>query len=231
MQAVILAAGKGTRMLPLTEKTPKPLVKVAGEPLLTHIMRQLPSAIDEVVLVIGYLGDQIKEYYGDEFEGKRLVYVWQEKMTGTADALAITRKYISGKFLLLLGDDIVGRDSLEEALAHDLSILAYEHHEPKHFGVILHDENYHLQEIVEKPEVPPSNLINTGSMVLDERIFELIKPTPADHENWLTWYVTDLARERAMKVVRQKHWCPVGRLEDIPNAEAFLHNVLSPFNR
>lgn len=227
MQAVILAAGKGTRMLPLTLTTPKPLVNVGGEPILSHIMRQLPKEVDEVVLVIGHLGQMIVDFYGDEFEGKRLVYVWQETATGTADALNITRDYIKGTFLLLLGDDIVGRESLEEALTHDLSILAYEHHEPERFGVVLTDEDGNLKEIIEKPEVPPSNLINTGSMVLDRRIFELIKPAPADHENWLTWYVTDLARERPMKVIRQKHWCPVGRVEDIEGAELFIQTHLS----
>ena len=227
MQAVILAAGKGTRMLPLTLTTPKPLVKVGDEPILSHIMRQLPAEVDEVVLVIGHLGDRIKEFYGDEFEGKRLVYVWQENATGTADALNVTAPYIRGKFLLLYGDDIVGRESLEDAIQHDLAILAYEHSEAKNFGVILHTDEGNLVEIIEKPETPPSNLIFTGSMVLDRRIFELIKPTPADHENWLTWYITELAQERPVRVVQQKHWCPVGRVEDIPRAELFLRTHLA----
>lgn len=222
MQAVILAAGKGTRMLPLTLTTPKPLIKVAGEPILTRIMRELPENIDEVILVVGYLGEKIVEHYGDMFEGKRLVYVWQEQATGTADALNLTRPFVHGTFLLLLGDDIVGRESLHSAIQHELAVLAFEHNEPQHFGVITTDGEDNLKEIIEKPENPPSNLINTGSMVLDERIFELIKPAPDNHENWLTWYVTALAQERSVRVIRQKYWYPVGKLEDIPVVEAFL---------
>ncbi len=227
MQAVILAAGRGTRMLPLTETTPKPLIKVADEPLLTHIMRNLPDTVDEVILVIGHLGEQILAHYGNEFEGKRLVYVWQERATGTADALNLTRDLVKGTFLLLLGDDIVGKESLTQATAHGLAVLGFAHDEPQHFGVILTDQDDNLVEIIEKPENPPGNLINTGSMVLDSRIFELIKPTPKDHENWLTWYITDLAKERPVKVIRQKEWCPVGRIQDIPRAESFLRTRLA----
>jgi bifunctional UDP-N-acetylglucosamine pyrophosphorylase/glucosamine-1-phosphate N-acetyltransferase len=224
MQAVILAAGKGTRMLPFTHTTPKPLIRVAGEPILTHIMRELPETIDEIILVVGYLGEKIIEYYGDVFEGKQLTYVWQKHATGTADALNLTRPYIHGTFLLLLGDDLVGRESLQFAIQHTLAVLAYEHNEPQHFGVIIPDEDDNLVEIIEKPENPPSNLINTGSMVLDERIFEIIQPTPSDHENWLTWYITDLAKERPIKIIRQQYWYPIGKPEDIPIVETFLNS-------
>ncbi len=65
MQCVILAAGKGTRLRPLTDNTPKPLVPVAGKPLIDHTIDALPSAIDELILVVGYLGDQLRAHFGN----------------------------------------------------------------------------------------------------------------------------------------------------------------------
>ena len=76
MQCVILAAGKGERMRPLTNDRPKPLVLVLGRPLLEHIIEALPAAIDEIILVVGYRGEQIQKHFGTEYGGRRVHYVW-----------------------------------------------------------------------------------------------------------------------------------------------------------
>jgi NDP-sugar pyrophosphorylase family protein len=73
MQCVILAAGKGTRLRPLTDNLPKPLVKVAGKTLLDHIVSSLPSAVDELIIVTGYLEEQIKAHCGTEFYGRKVM--------------------------------------------------------------------------------------------------------------------------------------------------------------
>lgn len=75
MRAVILAAGEGKRMRPLTEKIPKPMLQVLGRPLLEHIFDSLPDAVDEVILGIGYLGGQIKAHFGSSFGGCKIRYV------------------------------------------------------------------------------------------------------------------------------------------------------------
>ena len=88
MQCVILAAGKGTRMRPLTEHTPKPLIKVCGKPILQHIVEALPAEIDELILVVGYLEEQIRTFCGAEFCGRKVKYVTQGNSAGgTGDAL------------------------------------------------------------------------------------------------------------------------------------------------
>jgi NDP-sugar pyrophosphorylase family protein len=87
MQCVILAAGKGTRLRPLTDTIPKPLVKVAGRPLLDHIVEALPSSVNELIIVTGYLEEQIHTHCGKSFHGRKVTYVHQEEQKGTAHAL------------------------------------------------------------------------------------------------------------------------------------------------
>src|SRR3989338_8468553 len=123
MQAVILAAGEGVRMRPLTLTTPKPLLEVAGKFLLRHIVEALPSEVDELVIVIGYLGDQIKNYCGTEFCGKKVSYVWQKEKTGTGKALFLCEPLVRGRFFMLYADDILGAEGLRECLKYYLSLM------------------------------------------------------------------------------------------------------------
>lgn len=222
MQCVILTAGEGTRMRPLTLKRPKPLVHVAGVPLLEHIIKALPAAVDEVILVVGYKGEMIVNYFGDSAHGKKIRYVWQEKPEGTGAALLLVRDLIRGKFLILYGDDLVDTQSLECALEKDLALLAIEHHEPSRFGVILLNEDETVRDILEKPTDPPSNLVSTSGMVLDKRVFPHIAPRQGYKEIFLSHAVADLAQQTPVHVVRMSFWCPVGRPEDIPIAEMLL---------
>ncbi|MBP9836302.1 MAG: NTP transferase domain-containing protein, partial [Candidatus Pacebacteria bacterium] len=172
MQCVILAAGKGTRMRPLTETVPKPLVKVCGKPLLQHIVEALPVEIDEIILVVNYLEDQIRAFCGTEFCGRKVQYVTQANPSGgTGDALLCTKSLLKGRFLFMYADDIHGAKALEAVISHPYAMLAAHSHEPQHFGVIELNADGTLKSIQEKPEVPPSNFINIGGMVLDLDIF------------------------------------------------------------
>lgn len=222
MQCIILAAGKGARMQPLTFERPKPLVLVAGIPLLEHILQVLPDAVDELIIVVGYKGDMIVSHFGDEAYGRPVRYVWQHEVGGPGAALTLARDILHGKFMVLYADDLVDKDSLERAAAHDLSMLAIEHSEPHRFGVILLNEDGTVADILEKPDVPPTNLVSTSGMVLDERVFDHIGPREGYKEIFLSHAVADLARCAPVHIVRMSFWCPVGRPEDIPIAETLL---------
>ena len=215
MKAVILAAGQGLRMRPLTLDRPKPLVEVAGKPLIERLVLNLPKEIDELIIVVGYLANKVEDYCGDNFLGKKVTYVFQREYLGTAHALKLCRPYLNNeRFLVLCADDLYGKKGLENLLKHRLAVLALEHVEPKRFGVI-EMENGYLKRILEKPEEPPTNLVNTGAMILDDKVFDYEIEKSKSGEYYLTDLVNLVARDRKVKVERADFWVPVGTPDDV----------------
>lgn len=228
MQCVILAAGKGTRMRPLTDFRPKCLVKINERPILDHIVEALPEEVDELILVIGYRGDQVQSHCGDNFYGRKVEYVEQANpVAGTANALITARpKLKPGRFIVVLGDDLCGRDGLTRAIKHDYCLIGAESDEPQKFGVILTNPDGTLKEIIEKPSDPPSNIVSTGAMVLDEKIFEYeTEPDPRTGEQYLPEMLTGLAKEHPVAVEVLKKWYPIGYPGDVVVVERMLKEV------
>ena len=223
MQCVILAAGKGTRLRPLTETVPKPLVEVGGVPILDRIFNLLPSAITEVILVLGYKGDMIQKRYGEEYQGRKIRYITQEEQLGTGHALWLCKDYIKGRFLYMFADDLHAARDIARALSYVRSMLVYHTKYPERFGIVLRNPDGTLSEIVEKPKHPPSNLASTGVFVLDEHIFDF----PPEKKTGDEFYHTDMIREyikqHPMAVVEQDVWLPIGYPEDIETAAKQLH--------
>lgn len=222
MQCVILAAGKGTRLKPLTDNCPKPLVKVSGRPLIDHIVEALPSAVDELIIVVGYLGDMIKEYCGTEFHGKKVTYIVQEEQKGTAHALWLCKDLLRGRFLFMFADDIHGKADIARMTSYSRALLAKTSDNPERFGVIVRNPDGTLFEIIEKPTHPPSNLVSTGIMVLDDSIFKYEPQTPVNGEYYLTEVIERYARDYPIAVVEEEFWIAIGYPEDITRAETIL---------
>lgn len=225
MQCVILAAGKGTRLRPLTETTPKPLVKVAGKALLDHVVEALPSAVEEIILVIGYLGDQIREHCGSEYYGRKVTYVEQVEQKGTGHALWLCRPFIKGRFLYMFADDIHGKDDIARACSYTRSMLTLTTETPERFGIVLRNPDGTLGEFVEKPEHPPSNLASTGVFVLDQQIFSFDLTVETKGEFYHTNVIKEYAKQYPIAVVEQSLWIPIGYPEDIVAAEAILTSL------
>lgn len=125
--AIILCAGRGTRMGSLTDTLPKPLLPLSnGVTLLEAKLKILPASITRIILIVGYLGEVIKEHIGTNYEGKEVIYVTQdiEKVYGTGAALHLCKPYIKNEsVLVLMGDDIYAKEDLEELCRYPYSIL------------------------------------------------------------------------------------------------------------
>ena len=226
MQCVILAAGRGTRMRPLTETTPKPLVPVNGKPILDYIIEALPNEIDEVILVTNYLEEQIKEYYGSEWGGCRFKYVTQETPSGgTGAALMCAKELVTGKFLFMYADDIHGTAALAAVVKEEHAMLAMVTDEPEQFGILVLNDDGTLKEIVEKParEEAPSDLANISGWVLQPEIFECVATVSEELGELLaTDMVTEYAQKYPVKVIEQDVWIPIGNLDQFKKAEEIL---------
>lgn len=223
MKAVILAAGEGVRMRPLTNTKPKPMVEILGKPLLHHILNVLPDEINEVILVVGYLGDQIKKYFGNRFGRFRIKYVSQKEKLGTGHALHLCKKFLKhGRFLMLYADDLQSKKDLEKLLQYPLALLVKHVKNPQRFGIVAADKKGRILEIVEKPEHPSSNLACTGAKVLDSRIFKYPLVQHQNGEYYITHPLAKFAKEHEIMAVKASFWLPIGNPEDLKSAEKIL---------
>jgi glucose-1-phosphate thymidylyltransferase len=188
MQAVVLAAGEGTRLRPLTEDKPKGMVDVAGKPILTHCFDQLVElGADELVVVVGYRKQDIISHYGDEYGDVPITYTHQREQKGLAHALLKAEDHVDDDFMLMLGDnvfranlaDVVNRQREDRA---DAAFLVEEvpWEEASRYGVCVTNDYGEITEVVEKPDDPPSNLVMTGFYTFTPAIFhacELVQPS------------------------------------------------------
>lgn len=223
MQCVLICAGRGTRMRPLTDTMPKPLIPICGKPVLDHIVEALPPEIDELILVVGYRKEQIMEHCGDEFYGRKVTYCEQtDHAGGTGDAMMCAKELVRGKFLLLNGDDIYGKDALARIVQEEHAIMSMTSDTPERFGVLEQNEDGTLKEIIEKPAHPTSNLVNIGGYVLNTSVFTYEIPLSDSGELYATDFVTAYAQDHSVKIVEQDMWLPIGYPEHIEAAEKIL---------
>jgi len=166
MKAVIPLAGKGTRLRPHTYLTPKPLLRVGGKPVMSYILDDLQDmGVQEIVFVVGYLRDVIKEYMASEYPDIRPEYVVQEVQDGTAGAVKLAEPFIDDELLILFVDTLFDADlSMAAALDPQWAgvIWAKEVEDYQRFGVIVTDQDSAMTRIVEKPQEPISKLANIG---------------------------------------------------------------------
>lgn len=226
MQAVILAAGRGVRMKPLTDTTAKPLLKVAERTLLEYTFDALPDVIDEVIVVVGYLSEQIKKYLGDAFAGRNVCYVEQKKLEGTAKALWEAKPLLRGKFLVLMADDIYAKKDIEKCLAYEQAILVVKSDAGGPGGRVLLDKEGKLQGVVEGTYNPTGALISTNAFVLNETFFnyEPVKLTDREGEWGLPQTVSKMARDLLVAVVPTARWIKITTPEDLKRAERLFRN-------
>lgn len=186
MKAVILAAGRGTRLHPITLTRPKHLVPVGGKPIVDHTLDALKSlGINEVVLVVNYSAEQLKRHLGDGGKyGMKFEYSYQKDLLGTAHAANFAEPYVTDDFLLIYGDWMMTPEEIEKVIkiherekpAATMGVVPVD--DPSHYGVVRVEDSQ-VKAILEKPdrEKAPTNLVNVGIYVFSMKIFDAISRT------------------------------------------------------
>jgi glucose-1-phosphate thymidylyltransferase len=240
MKAVVLAAGEGTRLRPLTEDKPKGMVEIDGQPILTHCFEQLAALdADELLVVVGYRKEDIISHYGDSFRGIPITYAHQRQQKGLAHALLTVEDRIDQDFMLIMGDnvfranlrDVVRRQREERA---DAAFLVEEvpHEEASRYGVCDTNKYGEIVEVVEKPDEPPTNLVMTGFYTFTPAIFHachLVQPSERG-EYEITDAVNLLLRsDRTIDAIGLDGWrIDVGYPEDRDEAERRIQDEPTP---
>jgi len=214
MQCVILAAGEGSRMRPLTSSRPKVMLPLAGKPMLEHLIRNVRDAgITDIILVVGYHEDAIRKWFDNGLKfGVSIRYVVQRKQMGTADALRTAEPFIHEQFLMLNGDMIVETSDLLKIIGQPGPVMAtYTTAHPESFGVVT-VENDKITTLEEKSLHPKSNIINAGAYLFETGIFDILKKiSPSSRGEYeLTDALTDYIGEGRLTAYPLSVWMDVG---------------------
>lgn len=176
-QAVILAAGEGQRLRPLTVLKPKVMIPIADKPILQYVVEALAAnGVRHIIMVVGYRKEQVQDYFGSgEKLGVEIDYIVQKQQLGTAHALMHAKDAVADRFLVLPGDNIIKSDTITPLVEAKPSIILVKKQENvSKYGVVTARKGT-VEEIVEKPQEATSNLVNTGIYSLDRGMFEFVE--------------------------------------------------------
>jgi len=210
MQAVILAAGRGSRMGELTRAVPKPLLEVGGMSLLERSLRALPASVDEAVLVVGYLKERIKRQFGHDFLGRRIRYVEQNELLGSAHALFLCREFLGRRLLVLNADDIYAPSDIAACCGCEHCVLAQRVNGGFAGGRIRLDEQGRIRDVEEGRFGPGQHLVGTGLYVLTDSIFdyEMVKLN-GKNEYGLPQTIAVMAQDKPVEVKEASFWLQI----------------------
>ncbi|HEY6875664.1 MAG TPA: sugar phosphate nucleotidyltransferase [Candidatus Dormibacteraeota bacterium] len=225
MKAVVMAGGEGSRLRPLTSRQPKPLVPVAGRPIMEHILLHLRRhQMRDVVATVQYLGASIRNYFGDGSEqGVALTYSVEDSPLGTAGSVMLARQFLTETFVVISGDALTDIDLAAAARFHRerkamATIVLKPVPNPLEYGVVVVDEGGAVQRFIEKPSWGEviSDLANTGIYILDPSVFDFFRPGE----------VTDWSGDVFPKLLKEGEpvygWVASGYWEDVGSHAAYM---------
>jgi len=234
-KVVVAAAGQGTRMLHLTKKKSKHLIKVCEKPFLTYVLDNLLKAgYEDIILVVGHASDLMKQFLKEYGYKAKVINQFEvlgpkEKIYGTACPLICVKNILKNEqFLFICGDNLYSIEDLKEMKKDDdyNYVAGLVHENPEKYGVLITDNGF-LKEIVEKPQKYVGNLINTGMYKFTPDVFgklPMIKKSPRG-EYEITDAITLLAKDKKVKVVKiDDHWLDFGNPADIIKLSKFIKN-------
>ncbi len=230
MKVILPVAGKGTRLLPITKHVPKPLVRVAGRPVLDYVLDKLEGLdVEELIFITGHLKEQIEEYARSAYEIPAR-FVEQKVQDGTAGAVNLARPYVDGPVLIVFVDTVFDADlSLVNRVEADGIIWAKEVEDYQRFGVVVTDGDGYMQRIVEKPSEPISNLANIGLYYIRDwrALFEGIDHTLNGPQLKGEWFLTDafqymIDRDKKLLTAEVQGWYDCGKVETVLSTNLHL---------
>ena len=236
MKAVIFAAGLGTRLRPLTDQVPKPMIEIGGKPILRHTLEALPASVSEAVIVIGYKGGAIRDYFENapgfatpsllkRGQGElSLRFVEQSELRGTYDALLRARPLIDGAFLALNGDDLYAKDDLERlAAAAPFTMLARRVAAPNPYSHLVTEDGLLRHIALNKDSAQlPERLVYVGACRLDARFFALEPALAPNGELGLPHTLEKHLALHPVAVLEAAFWMPIGTPDELAAARRTL---------
>ncbi|MBP2143463.1 bifunctional UDP-N-acetylglucosamine pyrophosphorylase/glucosamine-1-phosphate N-acetyltransferase [Methanococcus voltae] len=251
LDALILCAGKGTRLRPLTDNTPKPMIPIAGKPIVAHLVDKVKDFVDNIYILVGYQKEAIIEYFNqnNNYNDYAINFIEQTEQLGTGHAVLMLKEYLdkNGTYenlndFLVINGDIVFEDNLDGFLNKNLEndmdnsknyIGALEVSNPENFGVIVTDSKNNILKIVEKPsreELPSlnSNLVNAGIYRFKKDVFDILKNLKPSSRNEIELpdAIDELIKKQQIKAITIKgYWDDIGRPWDVlkANKELLAH--------
>ncbi|MFC7140341.1 bifunctional sugar-1-phosphate nucleotidylyltransferase/acetyltransferase [Halosimplex aquaticum] len=206
--AVVLAAGEGTRLRPLTRNRPKPMLPAANRPILEYVFDALVAAdVRQIVVVVGYKRDRVRDHFGPTYKGVDLTYVTQHKQLGSGHALLQAREAVDGPTLAVNGDRVIDANIVRDVAREfersgEPTMAVLERPETSQYGaVVLHEGD--VSQLVEKPDTDEYRLINAGVYAFEQSVFEAIDETDrSDGELALTDTIGRLMDDGRVRGVR-----------------------------
>jgi glucose-1-phosphate thymidylyltransferase len=225
MKVIIPLAGKGTRLRPHTHITPKPMLKIAGKPVMQYVLEDLRKLgnVDEIVYITGHLKEKVEEYARSEFSDIPSVFIEQRVQDGTAGAIALARDHVDQPVLIIFVDTIFDADlSVTKTIDADGIIWVKEVEDYQRFGVVVTDEQGNMTKIVEKPNTPISKRANIGLYYVRnwKLLYEGIDWVLTQPKNKGEYYLTDafqymIDHGAKIRVIDVEGWYDAGKIDTL----------------
>lgn len=225
MEVIILAAGRGTRMAPLTDTMPKPMLTVLGKNLIEWKLESLPDGVTKIILVVGYKKEVIENYFGTSWRGIPIIYIEQTELNGTGGAIALCEKHIEKKALILMGDDIYEKNDLEKLVEHDYALLAFDEGEEglKRKGQVIEESGLFVGINEGNSQTSAvSSLINTGACCISKGYFSFPLVKVSDTEFGLPHTLATIGNKFPVRVLHAKSWIQITSPECLQRAADLL---------
>jgi glucose-1-phosphate thymidylyltransferase len=225
MKVIIPLAGKGTRLRPHTHITPKPMLKIAGKPVMQYVLEDLRKlgTVEEIVYITGHLKEKVEEYARSEFSDIPSVFIEQRVQDGTAGAIALAREHVDQPVLIIFVDTIFDADlSVTKTIDADGIIWVKEVEDYQRFGVVVTDEQGNMTKIVEKPNTPISKRANIGLYYVRnwKLLYEGIDWVLTQPKNKGEYYLTDafqymIDHGAKIRVIDVEGWYDAGKIDTL----------------